>query len=95
LGPEVGRRKGGQDAVQTFFTTGGYFLHNGVSLVPEYKTTITVHGHTAEAATQSVAIDLMVTPRVVRSVMQVNATAVKLEGKWLFRSMNHTTPAPL
>jgi len=85
----------GKGAVQTFFTTGGYFLHNWVSLAPEYKTVISIHGNTAEATTQCVAIDLTVTPMVVRSVIQVNATIVKQQGKWIFTSMNNTSPAPL
>ncbi len=85
----------GKPAVMTFFVTGGYFLNNWVSLAPEYKTQITVHGHTAEATTQCVAIDLSATPMVVKGVIQVNATAVRQHGKWLFTSMNNTTPAPL
>jgi len=85
----------GKDAVKTFFTTGGYFLNNWVSLAPEYKTQITIHGNTAEAITQCVAIDLNSTPMVVKSVIQVDATMVRMGGKWLFTSMNNTTPAPL
>lgn len=85
----------GKAAVQTFFTTGGYFLNNWVSLAPEYKTQITIHGNTAEAITQCVAIDLNSSPMVVKSVIQVNATLVRKGGKWLFTSMNNTTPAPL
>jgi hypothetical protein len=85
----------GKAAVQTFFTTGGYFLNNWVSLAPEYKTEITIHGDIAEATTQCVAIDLNSTPMVVRSVTQVNATMVREGGKWLFISMNNTAPAPL
>ena len=85
----------GKAAVQTFFTTGGYFLNNWVSLAPEYKTQITIHGDTAQATTQCVAIDLNATPMVVKSVIQVNASMVREHGKWLFTSMNNTTPAPL
>jgi hypothetical protein len=88
----------GKPAVQTFFTSGGYFLHNWVSLAPEYKTQITVHGHTAEATTQCVAVDVdpsSPTFHHVLSVIQVNATAERHEGKWLFTSMNNTSPAPL
>jgi hypothetical protein len=85
----------GKAAVQTFFTTGGYFLNNWVSLAPEYKTVITVHGNTANITTQCVAIDLNASPMVVKNVIQVNATCAKIRGKWLFTSMNNTTPAPL
>lgn len=85
----------GKDAERAFFLNGGYFKHTWVSLAPEYKTQITVHGNTAEATTQCVAIDLTVTPMVVRSVIQVKATVVKRDGKWLFLSTNNTTPAPL
>jgi hypothetical protein len=88
--PHVGRAN-----VQTFFTTGGYFLNNWVSLAPEYKTQITIHGNTAEISTQCVAIDLNASPMVVKSVIQVNATCEKIRGKWLFASMNNTSPAPL
>ena len=85
----------GKDQVRTFFVTGGYFLNNWVSLAPEYKTQITVDGDKAQASTQCVAIDLSVTPMVVRSVIQVNAEMRRIHGKWLFVSMNNTTPAPL
>ena len=85
----------GKAAVQTFFQTGGYFLNNWVSLAPEYKTVITVHGNTAEISTQCVAIDLNASPMVVKSVIQVNATCERIRGHWLFTSMNNTTPAPL
>lgn len=85
----------GKAAIQTFFTSSGYFHNNWVSLAPEYKTQITVNGDTASFTTQCVAIDLSVTPMVVKSVIQVTGTAVKVHGKWIFTSMNNTTPAPL
>ncbi len=85
----------GKDAVAAFFTASGYFHNDWVSLAPEYKTQITVHGDTAEATTQCVAVDLSVTPNVVRGVTQVNATAERIHGAWFFTSMNNTTPAPL
>ena len=86
----------GKDAVQAFFTSSGYFLNNWVSLAPEFKTQITLHGDTAVCTTQCVATDLSVTPYVVRGIVQVNATAVKRhDGKWVFTSMNNTSPAPL
>lgn len=85
----------GKAAVQTFFVTGGYFLNHWVSLAPEYKTQIIVHGDTAEFSTQCVAIDLNATPMVVKSVIQVTGIAVKVKGEWMFQSMNNTTPAPL
>ena len=85
----------GKAAVQAFFQSGGYFLNNWVSLAPEYKTVITVHGHSANISTQCVAIDLNASPMVVKSVIQVNATCEKVRGRWLFTSMNNTTPAPL
>ena len=85
----------GKAAVQTFFQTGGYFLNNWVSLAPEYKTQITIHGNTATISTQCVAIDLNASPMVVKGVIQVNATCEKIKGTWLFTSMNNTTPAPL
>jgi hypothetical protein len=85
----------GKAAEAAFFTSTGYFLHRWVSLAPEFKTTITVHGNTAEASTQCVAVDLTTTPMVVRSVIQVNATMVRHGDQWLFTSMDNTTPAPL
>ena len=85
----------GKPAVQAFFQSSGYFLNNWVSLAPEYKTQITIHGNTATITTQCVAIDLNASPMVVKSVIQVNATCEKIRGKWLFTSMNNTTPAPL
>jgi hypothetical protein len=85
----------GKAAVQSFFLSGGYFLNNWVSLAPEYKTQITIHGNTAVISTQCVAIDLNASPMVVKSVIQVSATCERIQGKWLFTSMNNTTPAPL
>jgi hypothetical protein len=85
----------GKAAVQAFFQGSGYFLNNWVSLAPEYKTVITVHGNRATITTQCVAVDLSVTPMVVKSVIQVNATCARIGGKWLFTSMNNTTPATL
>ena len=75
--------------------TSGYFLNNWVSLAPEYKTQITIHGNTAMISTQCVAIDLNASPMVVKSVIQVSATCEKIKGQWLFTSMNNTSPAPL
>jgi hypothetical protein len=85
----------GKAAVQAFFQGSGYFLNNWVSLAPEYKTQITVQGDTAQITTQCVAIDLSASPMVVKSVIQVNATCAKIQGKWMFTSMNNTAPAPL
>ncbi|HTQ49989.1 MAG TPA: hypothetical protein VMJ12_04705 [Candidatus Acidoferrales bacterium] len=85
----------GKPAVQAFFQSSGYFLNNWVSLAPEYKTVITVHGDTADISTQCVAVDLSVSPMVVKGVVQVNATCEKIKGRWLFTSMNNTSPAPL
>jgi hypothetical protein len=79
----------GKDAVLGFFASGPYFSHNWVSLAPEWKTTITVHGHTAEATTECIATDVSVTPNVVRGVIQVNATCEKRHGKWYFTQMNN------
>ncbi|HEY3857921.1 MAG TPA: hypothetical protein VGO67_26340 [Verrucomicrobiae bacterium] len=85
----------GKAAVQSFFTTGGYFHNNWVSLAPEFKTQIKIHGNRAELSTQCVATDISVTPNVVKSVVQVEAVAEEHDGKWLFISMNNTSPAPL
>lgn len=85
----------GKAAVQSFFTGNGYFHNNWVSLAPEYKTKITVHGDRAEATTQCVAVDITVTPNVVKAVIEANATAERRGGKWFFTSMNNTSPAPL
>ena len=85
----------GKAAVQSFFQASGYFLNNWVSLAPEYKTVISVHGRTAQITTQCVAIDLNASPMTVKTVIQVYATCEKIGGKWLFTSMNNTTPAPL
>ncbi len=83
----------GKTAVSSFFTSGGYFLNNWVSLAPEYKTVITIHGNKAEISTQCVAIDL--NTLVVKSVIQVNATCEKVKGQWLFTSMNNASGATL
>jgi hypothetical protein len=85
----------GKAAVQAFFLSSGYFLNYWVSLAPEYKTQIIVQGDKATITTQCVATDISVTPNVVKSVIQVNATCEKIRGKWLFTSMNNTSPAPL
>jgi SnoaL-like domain len=85
----------GKDAVLSFFANGAYFNNDWVSLAPEYKTQIVINGDTATATTQCVGVDLSVTPHVVRSVIQVNATAVFQNGRWLFTSMNNTSGAPL
>jgi len=85
----------GKIAVQAFFLSAGYFHNNWVSLAPEYKTQIIIHGNRAEATTQCVAIDLNATPMVVKSVIQVSAVAERRDGKWVFVSMNNPAPAPL
>ena len=83
----------GKDAVLAFYAAGPYFTHNWVSLAPEWKTTVTVHGNTAEATTECIATDVSVTPNVVRGVIQLNATAVRRNGKWLFTSqVNFSEP---
>jgi hypothetical protein len=79
----------GKDAVLGFFANGPYFSHNWVSLAPEWKTTVTVHGNMAEATTECIATDVSVAPNVVKGVIQVNMTAVRHEGKWLFISMDN------
>jgi hypothetical protein len=93
-----GTAHNGKAAVQAFFANSGYFHHHWVSLAPEYKTQITVNGDTAEATTQCVAIDVDSTSPTfhqVIGVIQVNATAVMQAGRWLYTSMNNTSPAPL
>jgi hypothetical protein len=85
----------GKAAVQAFFLSSGYFLNNWVSLAPEYKTQILVQGDKATITTQCVAVDLTASPMVIKSVIQVNAACEKINGKWLFTSMNNTSPAPL
>lgn len=79
----------GKEAVVGFFANGPYFSHNRVSLAPEWKTTLTMHGNIAEATTECVATDVSVTPNVIRGVIQVNMTAVGRDGKWLFISMDN------
>ena len=81
----------GKDAVLSFFAHGPYFSHNWVSLAPEWKTTVTVHGHIAEATTECIATDVSVMPNVVRGVIQVNATCERRDGKWYFTQMNNIT----
>ena len=81
----------GKDAVLGFFANGPYFHHNWVSLAPEWKTTVTVYGDTAQATTECIATDVSVTPNVVRGVIQVNATCQRLGGKWFFIQMNNFT----
>lgn len=85
----------GKDAVMSFIANGGYFKNNWVSLAPEYKTEVTVHGDTAHLSTQCVGIDLTASPMVVKSVIQVEADVVRQGDKWLFISMNNSSPAPL
>jgi len=85
----------GKDEVMGFLATGGYFLNNWVSLAPEYKTEVTVHGDRAHISTQCVAVDLGVTPNVVKAVIQVEADAVRHGDKWLFVAMYNSSPAPL
>ena len=85
----------GKPAIQAFFQGSGYFLNNWVSLAPEYKTQIVVDGDTAAASTQCVATDISVSPPVVRSVIQVNATMERRHGQWFYTSMNNSSPAPL
>ena len=79
----------GRDAVVGFFKNGPYYHNNWVSLAPEWKTTVKVHGNIAEATTECVATDVSVTPNVIKGVIQVNVTAVRHEGKWLFISMDN------
>jgi hypothetical protein len=81
----------GKDAVVGFFVNGPYFHHNWVSLAPEWKTTITVQGDTAQATTECIATDVSVMPNVVRGVIQVNATCQRLGGKWVFTQMNNVS----
>ena len=81
----------GKAAVLGFFANGPYFSHNWLSLAPEWKTTVTVHGNMAEATTECVATDVSVTPNVIKGVIQVNVVAVRHEGKWLFISMDNFT----
>jgi hypothetical protein len=85
----------GKDQVMTFFATGGYFVNNWVSLAPEYKTQVTVHGNRGHISTQCVAIDLNASPMVVKGVIQVEADAVRQGDKWLFTAMHNSSPAPL
>lgn len=85
----------GKAAVQSFFAASGYLHNDWVSLAPEFKTRITIHGNRAEATTQCVATDISVVPFVVKGVVQVNAIAEKHNGNWVFISMNNTSPAPL
>ena len=81
----------GKDAVLGFFANGPYFHNNWVSLAPEWKTTLTVHGDTAQATTECIATDVSVSPNVVRGVIQVNVTCQRIRGKWLFIQMNNFT----
>lgn len=90
-----GTTNSGKAGVQAFFANGGPFHNNWASLAPEYKTQITVSGDEANFVTQCVFIDLSVTPMVVKSVVQVTGRAEKVHGKWIFKSMNNSSPAPL
>ena len=85
----------GKAAVLGFFSNGPYFSHNWVSLAPEWKTTITVRGHRAEATTECIATDVSVTPNVIKGVIQVNAIMEKRGGKWLFIQMNNISLSEL
>ncbi len=79
----------GKTAVLGFFTSSPYFSHNWVSLAPEWKTTITVHGTTAEATTECIATDPVA--NVIKGVIQVNVIAEQRHGKWVFISMDNFT----
>jgi hypothetical protein len=79
----------GKTAVLGFFTSGPYFTHNWVSLAPEWKTTISIHGNTAEATTECIATDPVA--NVVKGIIQVNVTCKKIRGQWLFTNMNNFT----
>ena len=79
----------GKDAVLRFFANGPYFSHNWVSLAPEWKTTISIQGNTAQATTECIATDVSVTPHVIRGVIQVNATCELRNGQWVFTQMNN------
>ena len=79
----------GKDAVLGFFENGPYYHNNWVSLAPEWKTTVAVHGDRAEATTECIATDPVA--NVIKGVIQVNATAVRHHGKWLFISMDNFT----
>jgi hypothetical protein len=85
----------GKDSVMSFLANGGFFKNNWVSLAPEYKTQVTVHGDTAHISTQCVGIDLTASPMVVKSVIQVEADVVRQGHKWLFVVMHNSSPAPL
>ena len=85
----------GKDAVRAFFLSTGYFKNNWVSLAPEYKTVVTVHGGTGHISTQCVAIDLTVSPMVVKGVTQLEGDVVRQGDKWLFKAVIGTSPAPL
>jgi hypothetical protein len=85
----------GKDAIMNFFANGPYFNNDWVSLAPEFKTRVTINGNTATATTQCVGVDLSVLPPVVRSSIQVNATAVFRNGVWLYTSMDNHSGAPL
>ncbi len=86
----------GKTAVLSFFTSGGYFLNNWVSLAPEYKTQITVCGDEAQATTQCVAVDISASPFVAsrRRPGQCDH-GIGEKGQWFFTSMNNTSPASL
>ena len=79
----------GKAAVLGFFANGPYFSHNWVSLAPEWKTTVTVKGNTAQATTECIATDVSTAPNAVRGVIQVNATCQMINGKWYFIQMNN------
>jgi hypothetical protein len=85
----------GKAAVLAFFANGPYFSHNWVSLAPEWKTTITIRGNTAQATTECIATDVSVTPNVVKGVILVNATCQLQGGQWVFTQMNNYTQPEL
>ena len=61
----------------------------------KFSTYLTVDGLTAEFSTQCIAVDLSVTPYVVRGVIQVTGVAVNRGGHWFYKSMNNSSPVPL
>lgn len=79
----------GKAAVLGFFASTPYFHNSWVSLAPEWKTTVSVHGHTAEATTECIATDPVA--GVIKGVIQVNATCEKRGGEWFFVRMNNVT----
>jgi len=82
----------GRDAIRTFFSKAPSFQHpTWVSLAPSFKTTIDVHGRSADLYFECHFVDLatgaLVAPGPAYAGGTFVGTAVKRHGQWLFKDV--------